>query len=285
MDLGHWPKMGSVSNDRVVFNSSSDLEHNIDPVSRRSSSSRSSSAHSVETSGPPRTIILGLWPRARKEQVAYYTEGYETLYPRSKISLLYHSEKKSAQDIDEIISTILGNFEKRSIDSGQDVLIHLFGDDAATNVCRLLRAYRARTDETLGVRTIILDSVPIVVAPSLQCIRDSPQQAFQFLYLVILSIVSRLMSILVVWFSEPYNERVREDLQDPRLLHVDAKRCYIFPDKGLMFAWEAPREREGEEVCERKEFEIQRAGLDARERWSAEQERYWTGVEEAWEKR
>ena len=116
-------------------------------------------------------------------------------------------------------------------------------------------------------------------------LRTSPQQALIFLYHIVLSILSRIRSVLAFWFSEPYNERVREDLEDPRLLHPDAKRCYIFPDKGLMFAWEAPQEREGEEVCERKEFEIQRDGLDARERWSAEQERYWMGIEEAWERR
>lgn len=52
-----------------------------------------------------------------------------------------------------------------------------------------------------------------------------------------------------------------------------------------MFAWDRPSEGEGEEVCERREFEVRRRRVDRRERWTGDQERYWLGIENAWEGR
>lgn len=188
-----------------------------------------------------------------------------------------------SQQIDNALLDLTIDQEKLSIHQSQDTLIHLFGNDAAANVCRLLRAYRARTNAPLGVKAIILDSVPVVIAPNLPILLASPHQLLLFIYLTLISILWRLASVLTLWFSEPLSSAVQRDLHDPHFLPADARKCYIFPEKDIMFAWDRPRE-DGK-VCERREFEVKRRKVDLREQWTGDQERFWLGVEEAWEGR
>ncbi|KAK4498164.1 hypothetical protein PRZ48_010820 [Zasmidium cellare] len=277
--------MDSRSNQRVASGSSSDYEKDCGTISTRTSTSRAASPPIQsfhEASSPPKMIVLGLWPGARTEQIEYYVEGYESLYPSTKVLLLHHS-RTSPRHIESALTELTGDQEKLSIQSSQDTLIHLFGDDAASQICRLLRAYRARTDQPLGVKAIVLDSVPIIIAPNLSTLLTSPHRLLVFIYLTITAIIWRLASVLTLWFSEPLSSHVQRDLHDPQLLPADARKCYIFPERDIMFAWDRPGH--AEEVCERRDFEVRRGRVDGRERWTGDQERYWLGIENAWEGR
>lgn len=278
--------MESRSNQRVASGSSSDYEKDCGTLSPRSPTSRASSPpfqqQHTGASSPPRTIILGLWPGARTEQIEYYVEGYASLYQSTKVLLLHHS-RTSPRHIEDALTELTGDHKRASIQSSQDTLIHLFGDDAASQICRLLRGYRARTDRPLGVKATVLDSVPVVIAPNLSTLVTSPHRLLVFIYLTIIAIIWRLSSVLTLWFSEPLSSHVQRDLHDPQLLPPDARKCYIFPESDIMFAWDRPAH--AEEVCERRDFEVKRRRVDGRERWTGDQERYWLGIENAWEGR
>ncbi|KAF2173828.1 hypothetical protein M409DRAFT_16098 [Zasmidium cellare ATCC 36951] len=277
--------MDSRSQQRTVSGSSSDYEKECGTLSPRSSTSRATPPPfrpHPEASSPPKTIVLGLWPGARSEQIEYYAGGYASLYPSTKVVLLHHS-RTSPRHVENALTELTGDQEKLSIQSSQDTLIHLFGDDAASQICRLLRAYRARIEQPLGVKAIVLDSVPVVIAPNLSTLIASPQRLLIFIYLTIIAIIWRLASVLTLWFSEPLSSHVQRDLHDPQLLPADARKCYIFPERDIMFAWDRPSH--AEEVCERQDFEVKRRRVDGRERWTGDQERYWLGIENAWEGR
>ena len=212
----------------------------------------------------------------------YYIEGYEALYPNAKIRLLHHS-RTSTKHIDGVLSPLIGDQEKQQFhQAGQShVLVHLFGDDAATQVCRLLRSYRLRTAQTLDVKSIILDSVPVIAAPNYQILRRSPAQLFTFLWICLTSIFWRIASVMTCWFSESHHTQVRCDLNDPGLLPAAAKKCYIFPTDDLMFAWDTSTH--DDELCQRQDFRVRRNSIDHKQQWTSNQERYWLGIENAWD--
>lgn len=292
---------------------------------------------------PPKTIILGLWPFAHHEQIEYYVQGYKTLYPTAKVLLLPNSNT-TGQHIEQILFELIGDQEKKClhlqqqqqqqqiaratlhphhqhhIDSSADILIHLFGEDSAAQVCRLLRAYHRRTEATLGVRALVLDAVPAVVAPTAHTLQRNPHLFLLFVYLCVVALLGRAASLLAsltadaataLWccfassswatgmpsswagccassasanyYGHSVSGQVRRDLADPQLLPADARRCYIFPEKDIMFAWDLPKGADG--VVDRQDFAVMRHLVDLEQRWSGDQERYWLGIENAWEGR
>ncbi|EME42053.1 hypothetical protein DOTSEDRAFT_72971 [Dothistroma septosporum NZE10] len=104
-----------------------------------------------------------------------------------------------------------------------------------------------------------------------------------FLFLCVTSLFWTLVSVLTLWFSEPYSEQVRQDLHNPTLLPATARKCYIFPEHDLMFAWDSPTD--DDELCLRQEFHVRRNSIDQKQQWTSNQERYWLGIENAWDGR
>jgi len=266
-----------------VYISSAEWEEAVGGVvtrSRCSSRSSSTDSRSQRLVSPPHTVILGLWPGARQDQINYYVDGYQSLYPSAEIILLHHS-CMSTQHIEKALERLCIGYEKVANPITQDILVHLFGDYAAVQVCRLLRAYRTRTNLTLAVKSIVLDSIPVMIAPSIHSYRMTPEQLLVSVYLTLLGIFWRLASVLAFWYSEPFNDQVQRDLHDPHLLPANTRKSYIFPERDVMWAWDRPTDQE--EVCERQEFGVKRWRVDQPHIWSGDQERYWLGIENAWE--
>ncbi|KXS99008.1 hypothetical protein AC578_6158 [Pseudocercospora eumusae] len=229
----------------------------------------------------PGHIILGLWPHAQPEQIQYYVQGYSTLYPNSTIHLLHHNQTSSIDSVlNNLISFSTSN-EKASISTTLQtptlVLIHLFASTSpAQNICTLLHAYQLRTHHSLPISLLILDAVPITITPTFASMCRNPALLFNFL----LAPCLHIWATLILWFSEPLSDDVRRDLE---ALCGEARWKWIFPGRDVMFVrnagdWEDEESRElavGER-CQRRERSV---------KWSAGQERYWAGVESAWEGR
>ncbi|UJO21531.1 uncharacterized protein CLAFUR5_09265 [Fulvia fulva] len=256
---------------------------NLSPRGNRSRSSTPPWDQDNTLTMPPKTIILGVWPHARSDHIEYYVRGYESLYPTAKLLLLQHS-RTSTKHIETVVSTLICDEEKQRLPFQQpSVLVHLFGDDAAAQVCRLLRSYRMRTAQTLDVKSIILDSTPVIVAPDHQILRRSPVQLLVFIWILITSVFWGVNSTMSLLFSGSNGTDVRGDLHDPDLLPATAKKCYIFPENDLMFAWDSPSIDDPQ--CHRHDFRIRRNSIDHKQHWTSNQERYWLGVENAWDGR
>ena len=94
-----------------------------------------------------------------------------------------------------------------------------------------------------------------------------------------------LISSLTFWHAERRARQTQRDLKDPFLLPTEARKCYIFAAKDLMFTWcDSPVERPDEKL-ERQEYAVKRSSIDEKGRWTGDQERYWLGIENAWEGR
>lgn len=281
---------------RISITSSVDYEKHCGlPTPRSPQGSRSSSPDFSCSSSPPNYIILALWPNARSEQIQHYVEGYASLYPHSKPLLLHHTYfGHNTPNNVSVLDALLEDCEKLSYHDespiDDQILIHLFGDAAATNTCSLLKAYRARTNLKLGVKALVFDSVPVIVAPSLRSLRSKPSTICLFLFYSLYAFFSQILSTLTSWLSDPFSTRVRQDLYDPTLLCQDARKCYIFAERDVMFAWDrkTTRGEEGENEDSgylKVTHSVRRKSVDCEERWTGDQERYWLGVENAWEGR
>jgi hypothetical protein len=234
---------------------------------------------------PPRYVVLSLWPHATESQISSYVEGYEDLYPSTKVLLLRSSWRGGSPDLDSILNTITASleekFEKPTSTStpSHPVLLHLFGHTGALNACTLLRAYRARTTTVLDVRAIVSDIEPSLDFSDLYTtLLSSPSNFFSLLFALLLSFLTAAVSLFTY---DDATHRIRADLTNPGLLPASVRKCFVFPAQEMMFSWcEAPGKNG---VAERREWSVKRTSVDARGRWSGEKERYWLGVEGVWE--
>ena len=268
----------STRSDKSICSTSSSVDSSVanSPIETPSTTTPSSNT----TPPPPDFVVLSLWPHATPSQIASYVEGYEDLYPTTKVLLLRSSWKSTSPDLDEVTNALTACLEEKvSSSSSHPVLLHLFGQTGALNACSLLRAYRARTTTTLDVRAIVSDTCPALSASDLySTLLDSPIQFLTILLSLFLTFATAAVSLFAY---DTMTHRIRADLTNPGLLPPSVRKCFVFPAQEMMFSWCEMEGRNG--LHERREWSVKRTGVDARGRWSGEKERYWLGVEGVWE--
>nr|POE51145.1 hypothetical protein CFP56_70522 [Quercus suber] len=263
-------------------------------LTRRSSSARSSLSlsprslspeieptwYAPDLSTPPQTVLLCLWPHATHDQIQYYVRGYESLYPSAKLCLLRYSS--SYDESLRLALDVLTDSEEKC--SNHSILIHLFGDDSAAQACRLLRTYRIRMGHTIGVEAVIMDSVPRLHVPSLRSAFRMSREIPTLLATLCAIAYYRVLWLLFFWQTEDRICQNRYDLNDPTLIPALATKCYIFASSDLMFSWSEKFSRDDGELV-RQDYAIRRSSVDDKGRWTVDQERYWLGIESAWDAR
>lgn len=236
-------------------------------------------------SSPPRTVILGLWPYATDDQLRYYVDGYNELYPDAELLLLHYSPR-SSQQLSNALHTLTAQAEKRPQNPSPNVLMHLFGGCGAAQGCRLLRAYKLRTGHRLPVKAVVMDSVPKIVVPSLRRAVRSPMLLLAFLYLLAVVLYIRVFSTINFWGFEQRGKQHRHDLNNSSLLPPDARKAYVFEEKDLMFSWHDQGKKYDDEESFRDNITLSRTSVDEKSgRWTSNQERYWLGIENVWDGR
>ncbi|KAK5713302.1 hypothetical protein LTR17_017672 [Elasticomyces elasticus] len=235
-------------------------------------------------SSPPETVVLGLWPYATTEQIQYYVQGYESLYPDASLLILEYSTSYDRR-IGNALDALTTLDEKPTLNPAPKVLLHLFGGCGAAQGSHLLRAYRLRTGRRLAVRAVIMDSVPSLVVPSFRAATRSPQLLLAFLYILLTVVYIRVISTINYWQYDARCRQNRFDLNDPYLLPHEARKCYIFAEKDLMFSWHDNDVKADDEECVRDDVSVNRTSIDAKGKWTSDQERYWLGIENVWDGR
>lgn len=87
--------------------------------------------------------------------------------------------------------------------------------------------------------------------------------------------------MLTFWRSNAESYQVQQDLQDPLLVPHDVRRCYVFAEKDVIFSWTTPNADNDE--AERTEYPCKRTSIDKGGKWDGNKERYWLGIEGAWD--
>lgn len=254
------------------------------PTSRSQSWSRPQTPQSRQPLTPPDTVLLGLWPYATEEQIEFYLDGYNIIYPHANIVAIRHGRRHH----DAALNALTQSNEKTSPNNQPQVLLHLFGNDGAAHVVDLLRSFRIRTGQTLPIQAVIMDSIPTMPIPSMAEALESPQRLLILAYLTLWTLYAFLLSFLTLGHSDTASEHLRRGLHDPTLVPSDARKVYIWAARDIMFSWKSGRAAEepgapGGDECESYEYAVERSRVDEKGRWTGNQERYWLGIESAWE--
>ncbi|KAK5014052.1 hypothetical protein BJ546DRAFT_5760 [Cryomyces antarcticus] len=278
------------------------LHRSLSHRSGRSSSPAKSAISTASPPAPPKTIFLCTWSSAPQSQISRYVAGYETLYPSAIIQVLTPSSSSSSFPQPELkysdnpATDTSSASEKELLTEDPTTLLHIFGNSGAATACRLLQTYRARTGRSMGVKTIVLDAAP---SASQACMREMAdlmhalreQSVMENGKALITTIARILLLLFTISLATMFGgmgarsdaRKVRQDLNDPKLIPDSVRWCYVLPGSQLLFSW-ADSGEEFREV-EQKEWSVKREKVDDMSRWSGDEERYWGGIESVWEGR
>lgn len=262
------------------------------PSSPRSQSWSRPSTPQNEPSTPPDSVLLGLWPYATDEQIDFYLDGYNIIYPSANVIPIRHGRQHREAALDGLTQS----YESHFAEAQPQLLLHIFGNEGAADAVDLLRSFKIRTSQTLPIQAVILDSTPSLPMPTLTDAVESPQRVLIRTYTLLWTVYAFLLSFFTLGYSDTASERLRSSLHDPALVPNSARKVYIWASRDLMFSWRsghgtANRHRvpgnmvscsDGDE-CESYEYAVKRSTVDEKGRWTGNQERYWLGIESAWE--
>lgn len=231
---------------------------------------------------PPATILLSPWPSARPQQLECYVRGYKQLYPSSRVIVLHSTSTASKPslsyacevlDLPQALDALVEE-DATQKDAAPAHLLHVFGNASAATACDFLRSYRMRTNRALGLRALVLDTAPcsfpyLLPSTSMSGFMDA-------LISFLAHLVAYISSIFTATNTEILAHRVGTDLNDADLVGEKVFRCYMLKSQGLLFSWKGDQ---------RREFEVKRDRVDGLGRWNGDEERFWLGIEDAWERR
>ncbi|GIZ48449.1 hypothetical protein CKM354_001150900 [Cercospora kikuchii] len=219
-----------------------------------------------------------------KTGVRYYAKGYSTLYPTATILLLSDGQESLEDTLEELIEedekpSLLDEVCLRGQDHRDErVLVHCFGNVGVARFCELLRAFKVRKMERLGIRAIVFDDEPGMMLPGLH---EICRQPFLLLVLIWASLVRIMDWMTMLWHGGRLHEEMWKNLNEDELMASDTRKCYVCPGEDVMFTWNSSDA--GGDCAERKETEIKRQSIGRSGKWSSNQERYWLGIESVWE--
>ncbi|KAI0009691.1 hypothetical protein F4779DRAFT_581018 [Xylariaceae sp. FL0662B] len=153
------------------------------------------------------------------------------------------------------------------------VLLHIFGEAAATSASAMLSSYHARTGKALNIEAVVFDTAPMPTKYDLVNTIRQPDCLFTSMYYQMMP----HMDWARIWSYE-YRGDTEQALYDGHLIPSSAQRCYVCPATDVMLSW---REGTADSTSQRQEFHVKRQAVD-HPRWNSHRERYWTGIECAW---
>ncbi|KAF2230398.1 hypothetical protein EV356DRAFT_509090 [Viridothelium virens] len=173
------------------------------------------------------------------------------------------------------------------------VLLHVFGIPSATRACAFLRLYRAHYGSPLPLRAIVSDAEPARSLCPQELIKDvallrrralgstflaggTVLMAYLLDALISFAVALAMLLGSVMGFAND-DEQVRRELNDPVFVPGNVKRCYVFPEEGMLFSWKKAPAGVGEEDV-RKQWSVKRDKV-GRERWNGDEERFWEGID------
>ena len=192
---------------------------------------------------------------AQPSHISKYILGYHSLYPTTRIlivrsspaDIFYRSTKAQRRRVAPAVATILASFPRTSPainDEKPELILHIFSNGGSHQVRNLRLAYRETTSAPFPPHVTIFDSCPgrATFKRSVLALSSGlpPSPLLRFLLLgLIYATVSIYWLIFVPWNIPDPIERVRQALNDPKLMKGEKRRCYIYSKADQMVGWSA----------------------------------------------
>lgn len=228
---------------------------------------------SLNPSPSPTTVLFFPWMGAQPRHFSKFLAHYIAHYPTARILVFlswnlhlgfpsYFRHDKLLEPGLQIILTDLNTDNEGKGDGF--LLAHAFSNGGAIALTSILLAFRRRTNRAMPLQALILDSAPgrANLRPIAAAMRMSlPKQGY--LQLPIIVFVFSLLSVLwvfhCVFHIENAIDKLRRVLNEPRVLSLKTKRCYVYSRADKLVKWTDVEEhideaaRQGYDVI-RKEF-------------------------------
>ncbi|KAF8542407.1 hypothetical protein BDD12DRAFT_802916 [Trichophaea hybrida] len=248
--------------------------------------------HSPISASPkvPSTILIFTWLNAPARATAKYALQYTQLYPESRILLVtctgadlsYRPTSTQLRNLAPALSVLLNN-------PAEQFLVHVFSNGGAHHILNLAELYRDKTGKALPIRGMILDSIP-GSGEFLRSIRGLVTSFRSMLWwrrwiaTVVVYVTYSLAGI--IWGLMGWKnmiERIRDGLNDERLIHKGARRTYIYGKGDEVVLWDdiESHAKEAKAIgyqVRTEEFEGTAHVAHVR----GDHERYWEVVRDCW---
>ena len=198
----------------------------------------------------PDTVLLFSWMDAAPRYIAKYIAGYATTHPTARLVLVttdmadltYRRRAAQMERLKPVVDIV------RAVDRpGALTLMHMFSNAGSHTASLFLQAYRdsfagARTDSALPLHAMIFDSGPgraefrrFASAVSV----GLPQPWYlRIPALVLVYLILGTLWIPVMRFHRRDTvDRLRQALNDKRLVRPSVPRCYIYSETDALVDW------------------------------------------------
>ncbi|KAL1959051.1 hypothetical protein VTO42DRAFT_3292 [Malbranchea cinnamomea] len=196
---------------------------------------------------PCATIVLLFWMGASKRNAAKYLAEYIKLAPQARIIFILTSPQHiflSASDrlrqarVVPAVEALLS-----SASANRPMLFHFFSNGGGFTLRHLATVYQRRTGRALPMKALLIDSAPGI--PSVAVTHKALSYSFPkfFLFRILVSVIVRVALELLRVFAvltrrrNPAHE-LRKALNDPSLISLRSKRCYLYSEGDELIPWQ-----------------------------------------------
>ena len=244
----------------------------------------------VEATKPPDLVILATWAGANLRPIGKYVQGYQRLYPSTRIlviqsqfyDLAFRTLASTSKRLDPALKVVCA-----AADGHQTILLHSLSNGGAFMSTQLAVKYRMATGKPLPIRAHIIDSAPgaaTIRRGMAASAAAAPRGWMRPFVLVVL-----YTFCFTIWFSsrvlKTVNvvDRVRNGLLDKMILAGQRRICYIFSKTDQIVGSEDVEGHAAE--AEQKGLNVSRVIFEKSAHVAhlvAEPEKYWAAVTKTW---
>ncbi|EAS30773.1 uncharacterized protein CIMG_06252 [Coccidioides immitis RS] len=199
------------------------------------------------------TIVLFFWMNATHRPAGKYIAQYTQIAPTARIISIFTSasdffirnsdvaqKRRIAPVLNAILST--GGSGIGTDSTGEHLYIHTFSNGGSTTLRHLAASYRATTGKPLPVKALLIDSAPgkNSISKAVQALSYSFPKFFLWrallsatvwTWLLVLTTLGKLLR------KKHPSFRLREGLNDSKLIDGGAERCYVYSKEDELIHW------------------------------------------------
>ena len=205
---------------------------------------KASSKPPIYTSATSDIILLFTWAAAHPRNIANYIASYSMYFPSAQIfsfttsftDVLHYSPASKRKQLAHAVEEI------RQASPTTRISVHLFSNGGAFKMTQFASLYRDITGKVLPIQAMILDSAPgkALYWKTIAAINYGLPKKWHLRWP--LSLLAHLLVIYFVLIAKLPGrvdriKHIRRDTNNPRLVDVRARRCYIYSKTDDLVGW------------------------------------------------
>ena len=239
---------------------------------------------------PPTTILVLAWMDASTRHIAKFTARYALLYPSARILLVRATPpdltwRRGSTQLARLAPAV----DALRADPDLHLLTHTFSNAGSHHMANIATAFRRATGGALlPAKAMIIDSSPcrLTLEATLGYVnqgRPKPWYLVACLYFVSVIYVAYHVLVYRLFGKTNVLDRLRRDLNDPKLIPTTAPRCYIYSESDKLIDWRDVEEHAREAQDKGYKVELQKmVGGDHVGHMRTDERAYWDIVTRFW---